>query len=110
MGGHQSRPTPFDNPIQVTRPVLPDLESYMEKLRGIWSAQWLTNAGANHNALEHRLSHELEAPHLSLFNNGTVALCTALKALDIRGEVITTLHISGHGPCPDVEWDHAGLC
>ena len=70
--------------------MLPDLDSYMEKLRGIWNAQWLTNAGANHNALEQRLSDELEAPHLSLFNNGTIALCTALKALDIGGEVITT--------------------
>ena len=90
MGGHQPRPAPFDQPIHVTRPVLPDLDSYMEKLRGIWNAQWLTNAGANHNALEQRLSDELEAPHLSLFNNGTIALCTALKALDIGGEVITT--------------------
>lgn len=90
MSRHQPKPASFESPVHVTRPMLPELDAYAEKLRSVWDARWLTNAGANHNTLEERLSHALEASHLSLFNNGTIALTSALKALDISGAVITT--------------------
>jgi hypothetical protein len=85
-----SAPRPFDEPIYVTRPILPPLETYLEHLRAIWTSRQLTNAGPLARALEHHLSAYLEAPHLSLFNNGTAALMTACQALDLSGEVITT--------------------
>ena len=83
-------PRPFDEPIYVTRPILPPLEAYVEHLRGIWTSKKLTNAGPLTRALESHLSAYLEAPHISLFNNGTTALMTACQALDLLGEVITT--------------------
>ena len=83
-------PRPFDEPIYVTRPILPSLEAYLEHLREIWTSRQLTNAGPLTRALERHLSAYLEAPHISLFNNGTMALMTACQALDLSGEVITT--------------------
>jgi dTDP-4-amino-4,6-dideoxygalactose transaminase len=84
------KPTPFASPLYVTRPLLPDLREYGEKLEAVWSSGWLTNAGRMHQELERALSDYLRAPALSLFNNGTVALLTACRALEVRGEVITT--------------------
>ena len=82
--------TPFDTPVHVVRPRLPDLEGFVERLRTIWASGWLTNGGAQHLELELRLRHMLGVPSLSLFNNGTMALLTACRALSLRGEVITT--------------------
>lgn len=81
-----------DNSIYVTRPLLPDLESVNEELKEIWASQKVTNAGPKHNLLEDKLREELKVPNVSLFNNGTMALLTALKALDLPfdSEVITT--------------------
>lgn len=88
------RPTslkPFDSPIFVTRPILPDLNAVHEKLEAIWASQWLTNHGHFHNELEARLEQELGVGGVSVVNNGTIGLLIALRALDIReGEVITT--------------------
>ena len=83
-------PRPFDEPIYVTRPILPPLEAYVEHLRGIWASKQLTNAGPLTCALEQHLSANLQATHVSLFNNGTTALMTACRALKLSGEVITT--------------------
>jgi dTDP-4-amino-4,6-dideoxygalactose transaminase len=80
----------FSEPIYVTRPLLPDLDQFMGKLREIWDAQWLTNNGAQHALLERRLTEALGVPYLSLFNNGTIALITACQSLRLSGEVITT--------------------
>lgn len=80
----------FPKPIYVTRPVLPDLELVMEKLREIWESQLLTNNAQQHQALERRLVEWLHVPYLSLFNNGTIALITATQSLRLTGEVITT--------------------
>lgn len=81
----------FDEPVYVTRPFLPSLPEYQQKLEQIWGSRWLTNAGAMHEALEQRLAEYLGVEHLSLFCNGTIALLVALHALDIHeGEVITT--------------------
>jgi dTDP-4-amino-4,6-dideoxygalactose transaminase len=81
---------PFSEPIYVTRPLLPPLDDVRERLEEVWQARWLTNGGDQHVRLEHALLARLGVPHLSLFNNGTIALLVALRALDLRGEVITT--------------------
>jgi dTDP-4-amino-4,6-dideoxygalactose transaminase len=80
----------FDQPIYVTRPILPDLGLVTEKLEQIWAAQWLTNGGGQHNLLEARLRERLAVPYLALFNNGTNALMAAVDCLGLSGEVITT--------------------
>jgi dTDP-4-amino-4,6-dideoxygalactose transaminase len=80
----------FDQPVYVTRPMLPPLGDYMDELREIWGSQWLTNVGAKHVALERALATFFENDNISLFNNGTIALITACQALRLNGEVITT--------------------
>ena len=83
-------PKPFEQPIYVTRPLLPPLTEYTERLEQVWESGWLANNGAQHQALEQSLSDYLRAPQLSLFNNGTIALIVACQALRLSGEVITT--------------------
>ena len=80
----------FDKPIFVTRPMLADLDEVNQELRQIWESQWLTNRGAKHEQLEAELKRTLGVAGLSLFNNGTIALLVAIKALELSGEVITT--------------------
>lgn len=76
--------------IYVTQPNLPPLEEFIPYLQAIWDNKILTNAGPFHQQLEASLCGYLGVKHLSLFANGTIALVTALQALGIRGEVITT--------------------
>jgi dTDP-4-amino-4,6-dideoxygalactose transaminase len=76
--------------IYVTQPNLPPLEEFIPYLQAIWDNKILTNGGPFHQQLETALCQYLGVEHLSLLANGTIALVTALKALDIRGEVITT--------------------
>lgn len=78
------------HPLYVTRPSLPPLEEFIPYLESIWANKILANGGPFHQALERALCEHLEVPHLSLFANGTIALVTALQALDVCGEVITT--------------------
>lgn len=82
--------TPFAEPIYVTRPALPSLDRFTNQLREVWESRWLTNSGAQHQALEEKLTTLLKTPGLSLFNNGTIALVTAIQSLRLSGEVITT--------------------
>lgn len=77
-------------PIYVTRPNLPPLEEFIPYLQEIWGNRVLTNGGPFHQQLETALCEYLGVQHLSLFANGTLALVTALQALNITGEVITT--------------------
>lgn len=77
-------------PIYVTQPHLPPLEEFRPYLEKIWDQKILTNGGPFHQALEKALCEYLGIRYISLFSNGTLALVTALRALDIRGEVITT--------------------
>lgn len=77
-------------PIYVTQPDLPDLDDYVEKLKEIWDSKWLTNNGKFHKEFEEKLCEYLGVKYISLFSNGTLALITALQALRITGEVITT--------------------
>jgi dTDP-4-amino-4,6-dideoxygalactose transaminase len=79
-----------DEPILVTRPLLPPIEEFYEYLKDIWESKWLTNNGKYHQALEKALCEYLGVEFISLFSNGTLALVVALQALRITGEVITT--------------------
>lgn len=81
---------PFDYPIHITRPILPDLNKVFEKLREIWESKWLTNMGGQHKALEKELLKYLKTKNISLFCNGTLALELGIEALNLTGEVITT--------------------
>lgn len=76
--------------IPVTQPFLPPLEEFIPYLEQIWENRWLTNNGPFHQRLEAELCDYLGVQHISLFTNGTIALVTALQALRITGEVITT--------------------
>ena len=76
--------------ITVTSPLLPDLDEFHELLKEIWDSKWVTNNGSFHKQLEVALAEYLKVPYVSLFTNGTLPLITALQALRITGEVITT--------------------
>jgi len=76
--------------IPVTRPFLPPIEEYKAILDGIWERQWLTNMGPLANELEVKLAEYLGLDNLLFVTNGTVALQMAIKALDLKGEIITT--------------------
>lgn len=76
--------------IPVTKPFLPPREEYYQYLDGIWQRNWLTNHGPLVNELEIKLREFLGLQHLLYLANGTVALQIAIKALDLKGEVITT--------------------
>lgn len=76
--------------ITVTSPLLPNLDEYHDLLKQIWNSKWITNNGLFHKQLEKELADYLKVPYISLFTNGTLPLLTALQALRITGEVITT--------------------
>jgi len=76
--------------ITVTSPLLPDLDKFHDMLKEIWASKWITNNGSFHQQLEKELASYLKVPYISLFTNGTLPLITALQALRITGEVITT--------------------
>lgn len=76
--------------ITVTSPLLPNLEEFNSLLKEIWESKWVTNNGRFHQQLERELATYLGVPYISLFTNGTLPLLTALQALRITGEVITT--------------------
>ena len=76
--------------ITVTSPLLPDLGEFNSLLQEIWDSKWITNNGSFHKRLETALCEYLKVPYISLFTNGTLPLLTALQALRINGEVITT--------------------
>lgn len=78
------------NQITVTSPLLPNLDEFHGILKEIWDSKWVTNNGQFHKQLEEALCKYLKVPFISLFTNGTLPLLTALQALRITGEVITT--------------------
>jgi len=81
---------PKHPPVYVTQPLLPPLEEFIPYLEQIWDSKTLTNGGPFHQQLEQALCDYLGVKHIALFTNGTIALVTALQALRITGEVITT--------------------
>lgn len=80
----------MDRKTFVTQPSLPPLEEFLPYLQQIWNSKTLTNCGPFHSQLEQALCDYLGVKHIALFTNGTIALVTALQALRITGEVITT--------------------
>ena len=78
--------------VSLIEPLLPNIDEYKAQIEDIWTAKWLTNMGKKHNELEEKLKSVLKVPHSLLFNNGTIALLTAIKALNLpyKSEVITT--------------------
>lgn len=80
----------MEKQITVTSPLLPNLDEFNEMLKEIWASKWVTNMGQFHKQLEQTLCEYLKVPYISLFTNGTLPLLTALQALRITGEVITT--------------------
>jgi dTDP-4-amino-4,6-dideoxygalactose transaminase len=76
--------------INVTEPFLPPFEEYSKLLEGIWQRNWLTNNGPLVNELELKLKDHLGLSHLLFLNNGTIAIQIAIKALDLKDEIITT--------------------
>jgi dTDP-4-amino-4,6-dideoxygalactose transaminase len=80
----------MDKYIPVTQPFLPPLEEFLPFLERIWETKIVTNGGPYHCELERALCEYLGVEHISLFSNGTLALITALQAMKITGEVITT--------------------
>ena len=86
----ETRNKRWNTQITVTSPLLPELDELDAYLRDIWSRKWITNNGHYHKELEAALCEYLKVPYISLFTNGTLPLITALQALRITGEVITT--------------------
>lgn len=80
----------YKKKLIVTSPLLPSLEEFSRCLRDIWDRKWITNNGYYHQELEKALCEYLKVPYISLFTNGTLPLITALQALRITGEVITS--------------------
>lgn len=76
--------------IPVTKPFLPPIEEYEKLVAGIWQRNWLTNNGPLVNEFELKVKEYLQVPHMLYLNNGTIALQIAIKALDLKGEIITT--------------------
>ena len=85
-----SKLKPFKEPIYITRPLLPPIKMVYKKMKEIWKSKWLTNMGIQHQKLESKLLKYLSVQNLTLFCNGTLALEIACKALELKGEVITT--------------------
>lgn len=77
-------------PIYVTQPQLPPLDEFLPMLQQIWDSRVLTNSGPFHQRLEQALCEHLGVEHIALFSNATIALVTALQAMRVTGEVITT--------------------
>ena len=80
----------LEKPVFVTQPALPPLEEFTEYLKKIWDNKILTNNGPFHQQFEKEMAEYLGVKYISVFSNGTLALITALQALRITGEVITT--------------------
>ena len=76
--------------ILVTQSSMPELDEYVEEIKSIFETKWLTNRGEKHKKLEEELAKYLKVKNMSLYTNGHLALYTALKSLDLKGEVITT--------------------
>ena len=76
--------------LYVTSPLLPSIEDFTSYLKDIWDSKWITNNGRFHQQLEGALAEYLGVEFISLFTNGTLPLITALQALQVKGEVITT--------------------
>ena len=76
--------------INVTRTYLPPLEQYEKYLRELWDNRWVTNNGKFVQQLEADIKNYLGVKHFFYCTNGTVVLQMAIKALKLKGKIITT--------------------
>ncbi len=76
--------------IPVTKPFLPPIQEYQQYLQDIWKRNWLTNNGPLVNELELKLKEYLDVKHLLFVTNGTIAIQLAIKALGLKGKILTT--------------------
>lgn len=76
--------------IPITKSSMPRFEEYIEEIQPLWEDRWLTNMGRKHQQLEWELCQKLKVPYMALFTNGHLALESALQAMNLSGEVITT--------------------
>ena len=81
----------FENKIQVTKAFLPPMDEYINEIKSIWETNWLTNNGIIHNELEKQLKKYLKVKNISLFTNGHSAMEIAIKALELKGEVVINI-------------------
>lgn len=85
-----NEPSGFVEKVYVTKPVLPPFAEFQKHMKDLWQSRILTNHGPWNQKLEAEVKNFLQAPHVSIFNNGTTALLAAIKCLELTGEVITT--------------------
>lgn len=76
--------------IPVTKPFMPPKDEYDAYINGIWEREYLTNNGPLVRELEMKLKEYLEVDNLLYLSNGTIALQIAIKALGLKGDIITT--------------------
>ena len=76
--------------MQLTKPLLPEIPELMSYIQDIWQSGFITNNGKYCKELKVKLSEFLNVDNISLVSSGTFALWSALKALNVQGEVITT--------------------
>ena len=91
--------------MNVTKTFLPPFDDYINALKKVWDSGWVTNRGENTVALEQEIKQKLGTKTCLAVNNGTLALQIALKALDIKGEVITT-PLSYVATTTSILWEH----
>ena len=77
-------------PINVARTYLPPLKDFSRYLKKIWKTRWVTNGGEIEKKLSKELKHYLDVKHFVFVANATLGLQVSIKALDLKGEVITT--------------------
>jgi len=80
----------FKKPIYVTSPIFPPIEKYYARVKEIWGSKWLSNNGKQCQEFESKLAEHFNTKNISIFNNGTIALMSVIKMLNLKGEVITT--------------------
>ena len=80
----------FEQPIMVTKSFLPPIDEYKKEIEKIWETNWITNQGPLHNKFNLQINNYLKVKNSTLFVNGHLALDTAIKSLELGGEVITT--------------------
>lgn len=101
---------PYRNTVSVTRPFLPPLAEFVPYIERIWESRWVTNGGPMHQELERTLCRYLDVPFISLFNNGTNALITALQALDLpEGSEVVTTPFSFVATAHAIKWNRLTL-
>lgn len=76
--------------INVTKTFLPDQAEYQAHLKKSWDKSWITNRGDLVKSLEQQIKDKFQISNMIATTNGTLPLQIAIKALGLKGEIITT--------------------